>query len=108
MYYLYILYSPSSDKYYVGQTNDIEARITDHNAGNRPEQTRKYTFKHRPWRLELSIPIQGDRKSVMEIERFIKNKKSRVFLERLIQAKGDDQRLAQLLRVPIEIIGINQ
>jgi len=35
MYYIYILYSPSSDKYYVGYTNDYNRRLLEHNEGVR-------------------------------------------------------------------------
>jgi len=31
MHYLYILFSKSADKFYVGETYDVEARINAHN-----------------------------------------------------------------------------
>mgnify|MGYP006266271713 CR=1 len=31
MHYVYILYSPGSDKYYVGQTSDVGQRLQFHN-----------------------------------------------------------------------------
>ncbi|HDP66927.1 MAG TPA: GIY-YIG nuclease family protein, partial [Candidatus Marinimicrobia bacterium] len=30
---VYILYSPSKDRYYVGQTNDLNRRLVEHNSG---------------------------------------------------------------------------
>jgi len=30
MYYVYILYSPSKDKFYIGQTEDVEKRLSQH------------------------------------------------------------------------------
>jgi putative endonuclease len=33
MFYVYILYSLSKEKYYVGQTNNIEDRLRRHNSG---------------------------------------------------------------------------
>ena len=33
MYYVYILKSDQFDKYYIGQTNDIDERLRRHNAG---------------------------------------------------------------------------
>src|SRR5207237_10414270 len=32
-YYVYILYSASHDKYYIGQTNDVGQRLKRHNNG---------------------------------------------------------------------------
>ncbi|MDZ7796030.1 MAG: GIY-YIG nuclease family protein [Candidatus Marinimicrobia bacterium] len=34
MYYTYILYSKSTDRYYVGYTSDISRRSEKHNHGN--------------------------------------------------------------------------
>ena len=34
MYYLYILFSDSRDKYYVGHTNDISCRLKKHNTNH--------------------------------------------------------------------------
>ena len=31
-FFLYILFSPSSDKYYVGQTKDLQQRLLTHNS----------------------------------------------------------------------------
>ncbi|MFM2207913.1 MAG: hypothetical protein RL213_1888, partial [Bacteroidota bacterium] len=33
MFFVYILYSRSADRYYVGQTDNPEKRLSDHNAG---------------------------------------------------------------------------
>ena len=81
MYYLYILYSPDYDKYYVGQTNDIERRLFEHN--HNPRMT--YTHKFRPWVLKCSYMISENRGDVIRIERYIKRQKSRKILEDLIQ-----------------------
>ena len=45
MHHLYILYSPSSDKYYIGQTPDLETRLLFHNELSEDS----FTSKHRPW-----------------------------------------------------------
>lgn len=31
MFFVYILYSPSKDKYYIGQTQDLQDRVNTHN-----------------------------------------------------------------------------
>ena len=47
MYYLYILYSEKYDRYYVGQTNDPERRLEEHNSALK----NSYTAKYRPWKM---------------------------------------------------------
>ena len=79
MHYVYILYSAKSDKYYVGQTPDLENRLKWHN-----ELGTGYTSKHRPWEIVSSYQV-SDRGIAMKIESHIKKKKSRRFIEKLIQ-----------------------
>jgi hypothetical protein len=38
--FVYVLYSRSLEKYYVGQTNDLEDRLKRHNSGNGKYQNR--------------------------------------------------------------------
>ena len=47
MFYIYILFSSTSKKYYVGYSNDPQRRVLEHNT--KPFNT--YTSKHRPWNL---------------------------------------------------------
>lgn len=105
-YYIYILYSASSDRYYVGQTQDVDARLHDHNEGDRIRQSSKYTFKHRPWELKAAFIAGKTRGEAMKLERYIKRKKSRKFIEQIIEVHLKDEALAQLVRVPHG--GINQ
>ena len=79
MYHVYILYSPGGDRYYVGQTQDLEQRMTYHNELNE----HSYTSKFRPWELKSSFPV-ASRSVALKMEKFVKNKKQRSFLERLI------------------------
>ena len=101
-YWVYILYSRGSDRYYVGQTHDVAARLRSHNEGARADQSTKYTFKHRPWELVCSFSVGADRGEAMKIEKYIKRQKSRSFLERVIAcvSREDWDELAQLVRVP--------
>ena len=80
MYHVYLLYSPSSDKYYVGQTSDLEVRLQYHNELN----PNSYTSKHRPWTLCKAIAV-ADQAHAIRMERSIKKRKSRNFIERLIK-----------------------
>ena len=69
MSYLYILYSISSDKYYVGYSDNIERRLSEHNYSERTT----YTSKHRPWILKKQIEIGNNRGFTIKIERALKN-----------------------------------
>ena len=44
MFYVYILKSRSDGSFYVGQTNDLQRRLENHNAG-----LSKYTSRKKPW-----------------------------------------------------------
>ncbi|MEA1896411.1 MAG: GIY-YIG nuclease family protein [Bacteroidota bacterium] len=77
-FFIYIIYSESRDKYYVGYTQDIEIRVEKHNAGATPS-----TRPGSPWIFVYSE--EYNEKSVAikrEIE--IKKMKSRKYIEKLI------------------------
>ncbi|MDD5569869.1 MAG: GIY-YIG nuclease family protein [Bacteroidales bacterium] len=96
MYYIYILYSESSDKYYIGHTDNIDRRLLEHNFSER----NTYTSKYRPWILKATYSCGNKRSIAMKIEKIIKQQKNRNFIKKLIdgvQLYGD---LAQLIRVP--------
>ena len=81
VFYIYILFSKKSDKYYIGSTSDVYRRLEEH---NNPSAFNKYTSKHLPWQLKVFFEVSDIRGEAMIVERFIKNQKNRVFLERLI------------------------
>jgi len=58
MYYVYILYSKTSDLYYVGYSDNPEGRLIEHNT--KPLNT--FTSKHRPWIINLEL-YTNNRKS---------------------------------------------
>ena len=78
-YACYILYSPSLDKYYIGETENIEERIQMHNTGFFKNA---YTSKVSDWELYLMIPCR-DRIHARKVEKYIKNMKSRKYIENL-------------------------
>ena len=98
MYYIYILYSETSDKYYVGYTSNIEARMHQH---NHQEHFNTFTRKHRPWKLKSLFEVSENEKAAIAIERFIKKQHSKNFIERIISPHYKPVGiLAQLVRVP--------
>jgi putative endonuclease len=95
MFYIYILYSKSSDKYYIGSTPDVNRRLEEH---NNPSVFNKYTAKHIPWEPKVSFRCSDSRGDGLFIERFIKNQKSRAFLEKLIAEKDNPEYFENLIR----------
>jgi len=83
MYYIYFLYSESSDKYYVGYTNDPVRRLIEHNT----KDFNTFTKKHRPWELSYFFQVSENRGDAMKIERLIKKQKSRKLIETIINQK---------------------
>jgi putative endonuclease len=88
MFYVYILYSQKSDRYYIGHTTDVYKRLEEH---NNPRVTTKYTSKHLPWDLVLFFKISESRGEAILVERFIKKQKSTEFIRRLISEKDNQQ-----------------
>ena len=74
MRYVYILQSIGDpDRYYVGQTEDLKARLQRHNAG---EVT--HTSKYRPWRVNTYIAFSDEEKA-FDFERYLKTASGRAF-----------------------------
>jgi putative endonuclease len=80
MFYIYILYSAKSDRYYVGHTNDVHRRLVEHNETSE----KSYTSKMRPWVLKGVFPAGNDRGIAIRIEHHIKSQKSRKYLEMIL------------------------
>ena len=67
MYYVYILYSPKFDKFYIGQTNDMANRLERHNNGYET-----YTSKFIPWVLKGFV-LKESRNEALILEKKLKN-----------------------------------
>ena len=95
-YYIYILYSNSIDRYYVGYSQNPWIRFEQHLSNT----SDKYTGKAKDWDLK-TIYSAENKSEVIRIERFIKKQKSRILIERMYQEDfiGIDN-LAKLVRVP--------
>ena len=97
MFYLYIIYSESSDLFYVGYSDNVYRRLDEHNSI--PFNT--FTSKHRPWILKTVFECCTIKADVIRLEKFIKKQKSRKLLEQLCDKNFNPSGvLAQLVRVP--------
>jgi putative endonuclease len=81
MFTMYILQSIKSGRYYIGHTDELPRRLTEHNSG-----MTKYTQRDRPWKL-MYIENYATRSAAMRRELEIKAKKSRKYIERVIQSR---------------------
>ena len=82
MYYVYILYSMSVDKYYVGYTSDPDDRLYKHN-----KKHRGFTAQATDWKLVYNKTCIT-KNVAMARERQIKKWKSRRMIENLISSAG--------------------
>ena len=96
MYYIYIIYSKASDKFYIGYSDNPQRRVIEHNL--KPFNT--YTSKHRPWAIKAIFQCLIETKAI-RIEKFIKKQKSRELIKKLIDPYYTPiGYLARLIRVP--------
>jgi putative endonuclease len=72
---VYILWSESLQRFYVGSTNNIEDRLHRHNSGYE-----KFTSRGRPWIMICDFDC-GDRADAVSLENRIKKRGIRRFLE---------------------------
>ena len=81
-YFVYILKSEKDHRFYIGQTQDLEQRISAHNSGKS-----SYTKKYIPWQL-YAYRICSDRAEAMGLETKLKNLKSHARMIEFIEKHG--------------------
>jgi len=81
MFQVYILYSPSIDRYYIGQTENIDIRIDWH---QEKVFLRCFTARASDWLIFLTVDCIS-RKQAVNIEAHIKKMKSRKYIQNLLK-----------------------
>ena len=77
MTYVYILRSLQHvERYYVGITADLRARLKKHNAKEVP-----HTFKYAPWTLKTYVAFH-DEKQAFAFEKYLKSASGRAFAKK--------------------------
>jgi predicted GIY-YIG superfamily endonuclease len=75
--YVYILRSEEApESFYVGFTDNLQARLKTHNAGQVP-----HTAKFVPWRIKTAVAFT-DRQRAIEFERYLKSASGRAFAKK--------------------------
>jgi putative endonuclease len=80
-FHVYILFSVSTNKYYVGSCGNINIRLEQHNTGRN-----KSTKLGAPWELK-KLETYNTRSEAVQREAFIKRMKSRTFIEQVINGE---------------------
>ena len=78
MFYTYIIYSNSKNKFYIGYTHDLEKRLERHNSG-----LSRSTKSGIPWKHVYYESFKTKSEAILR-ENEIKSKKSRKYIEELI------------------------
>jgi putative endonuclease len=78
-YYVYVLFSPTYDRIYIGFSNDVEARFKSHNE----LATKGWTKRFRPWVLVYQEAFASKREALTR-EKQLKSAKGREFIRKLI------------------------
>lgn len=81
MHIAYILESHDRQHWYFGVTNDIQRRITEHNAGKSI-----HTNKYKPWKLRLMVTFH-DRLQAEEFERYLKSHSGRAIMKKHLNSQ---------------------
>jgi putative endonuclease len=78
MYFVYIIFSPTKNKYYVGSSEHVEERLKKHNTNHKG-----FTGGMLDWELKWTEE-HPDKSSAIKRENQIKAWKSRKMIEKLI------------------------
>jgi putative endonuclease len=80
---VYIIYSPTTDRYYTGHAEDPKVRLErDHNGGRNKSTRAGIPWEHR-W-----LHWFETRSEAMAMERAIKARKSRAYIEGILRPLG--------------------
>lgn len=77
MHYVYILRSISfPDQIYVGCTQNLKQRFSNHNAGTTP-----HTAKYIPWECKMYLAFK-DKNKAIDFEKYLKSHSGRAFRDK--------------------------
>jgi predicted GIY-YIG superfamily endonuclease len=77
MKYVYLLQSIANpERFYVGQTDDLRARIKSHNAGQV-----YHTSKYEPWCVNTYVAFSNEARAIA-FEKYLKTRSGRAFAKK--------------------------
>jgi putative endonuclease len=81
MHFVYIIYSPANNRYYIGESFNPSERVMQHNTGLYENSSTAFA---KDWQLELVLTMKN-KSDALKVERYIKSMKSKLFNRKLIQ-----------------------
>lgn len=78
MYTVYVLENQRDGSWYIGQTDNLKRRLTQHNSGNGGRTTR---VRSGPWKL-MYAEAYCDKKDALGREKFLKGGSGRKYLHK--------------------------
>jgi len=82
MFSVYVLYSESFNKIYIGQTDNLERRLFEHNNGLLSSYTKRYI----PWKIIYTENFISRSEALIR-EKQLKSQKGREFIWNMIKSK---------------------
>ena len=79
-HFVYILYSESIRKYYIGCSSEPEKRLEFHNS----PLNKIWSKRGQPWVLKRTF-LFPDKTAALQAEKTIKRMKSKVFIEKIVE-----------------------
>ena len=99
VHFVYILFSPSHNRFYIGESSFPDGRVIQHNKGHYKHASTSFTDD---W--ELAFLIKCDNKSnALKVEKHLKSLKSPTYLRRLI---SDQQSFEKFKNIILRKYGI--
>ncbi len=99
MHFVYIIFSKSHDKFYVGESVDAIERTAQHNQGFYKHASTSYTSD---WELKLTLTL-NTKAAALQIERYIKSMKSKAFIVKLITNAEFLQKFKSIVKEKFDI-----
>ena len=79
MHFVYVLYSPKNDKYYIGETVSLQGRLQQHKNHHYQGSSTSYSAD---WEIALSFKVKTRHEAIV-IEKHLKKMKSKTYLHKL-------------------------
>ena len=84
-WYVYILESESTGRFYYGCTSDLQRRLAEHNSRHSPS-----TRGRGPWQIIWACSV-ADKKEAQQLEKWLKRCKNKQYIRRYMQEHpGED------------------
>ena len=99
MHFVYVIYSPSSDRYYIGETVDVQGRLIEH---RQHRYAGSFTSIADDWEIAFVLRCK-DKVSALKVEAHLKKSKSKVYLKRLQHEEMALKKLKEILDIKYSI-----